>query len=43
MEAVIIDKPISDKRCKQVLKQVQEIAEEISAYYSIYLKIIGDE
>jgi len=43
MEAVLIDKPISAKRCKQVLEQVQEIAEEISAYYSVYLKLIGDE
>ena len=41
MEAKIIDRPISKKRCKVVLKQVQEIAEEISSYYEAYLKLRG--
>lgn len=43
MQAAIIDKPISEERCKSVLKQVQEVAEEISAYYQAYLKLKGDE
>ena len=38
-EAAIIDRPISKERCDSVLSQVQEIAEEISAYYKIYLKL----
>lgn len=42
MEATIIDRPISDERCDTVLGQVQEVAEEISAYYSTYLKLIGE-
>lgn len=42
-EAEIIDRPISKKRCVEVLKQVQEITEEISDYYSAYLKLKGDE
>lgn len=43
MQAAIIDKPISEERCKSVLKQVQEVAEEISEYYQAYLKLKGDE
>ena len=42
-EAEIIDRPISAKRCGDVLLQVQQVAEEISAYYTAYLKLIGDE
>jgi len=43
LEAAIIDRPISEDRCKEVLRQVQEAAEEISAYYLAYLKLTGNE
>ena len=38
-EAAIIGRPISAKRCEEVLVGVHKIAEEISAYYQIYLKL----
>lgn len=41
LEANIITKPISKERCNEVLAQVQKIAEEISAYYQVYLKLKG--
>lgn len=41
LEAAVIDRPISEERCDVVLAQVQEVAEEISSYYTAYLKLIG--
>lgn len=42
MNHAIINRPITEERCKLVLEEVQTIAEEISAYYSAYLKLIGE-
>ena len=40
-----IDKPINDKKADKVLAEVQSIAEEISAYYQVFLKLksVSDE
>ena len=43
MEAEIIDRPISKERCDAVLEEVQEVAEDIAAHYSAYLKLKGNE
>lgn len=37
----IVDKPITRERIDQVKAECQAIAEEISKYYTIYLKMIG--
>ncbi len=42
MNHAIIDRPITEKRCKAVLSEVQTIAEEISSYYTAYLQLIGE-
>lgn len=42
MEAAVIDKPITKERCEQVLAQVQELAEDVSAHYVAYLKLTGN-
>lgn len=39
----IVDKPITRERIDQVKAECQAIAEEISKFYTIYLKLIGDE
>ena len=39
----IIDRPISKERCDKVLAEVQQIAEEISSYYQLFLKLTSNE
>ena len=36
---ITIDKPITNEKADQVLEEVQMIAEEISAYYQVFLKL----
>lgn len=36
---VIIDREISIKRCAEIVKDIQKIAEEISSYYNVFLKL----
>ena len=40
-EFITITKDVTQERVDKVLKEVQEIAEEISAYYKLYLKLNG--
>ena len=40
-EFITITKNVTQERVDKVLKEVQEIAEEISAYYKLYLKLNG--
>lgn len=42
-EAAIIDKPVTRERIDSVKQTVQEIAEEISSYYQIFLKLNSNE
>ena len=42
-EFATIDKEVNPERIKQVLAEVQKVAEEISSYYQTFLKLIGDE
>ena len=39
----IVDKPITRERIDQVKAECQAIAEEISKYYQVYLKMIGKD
>ena len=39
----IVDKPVTRERIDQVKAECQAIAEEISKYYTVYLKMIGNE
>lgn len=43
LEAEIINKPLSLKRCKEVSDNFQQIGEEISNYYRVFLKLIGKD
>lgn len=38
-EFIIINKEINDKRIKEILYHIKEVAKEISEYYSLYLKL----
>lgn len=40
-EFITITKDISEKRVEEVLREVQEIAQEISQYYKLYLTLNG--
>ena len=40
-EFVTIIKKVDDKRIKQVIKDVEKVAKEISEYYQLFLKLNG--